>query len=111
MSARQLDLLFGASLKDAGQAQALANEPDDWPERVAGLLQHMASTLPRFTCDDLRRHAERAGIGEPHHPNCWGAAFSRAAKTGVIERVGFQKNTLPSAHARMVAVWRRRNGL
>mgnify|MGYP006343779831 FL=1 len=53
------------------------------------------------TVDDLREWADRNNC-RPAHPNAWGAVF----RTG-FERVGFRKSTTPSAHSRMVSIWRR----
>jgi hypothetical protein len=53
------------------------------------------------TIDDVRQWADLMSY-KPSHPNAWGAVF----RTG-FERIGFRKSTTPSAHSRMVSVWRR----
>lgn len=79
-----------------------------WMEAATCVLESLANRGSEFTSDDLRRECDAKWVCEPSHPNAWGAVFSKAAKAGLIERIGYRKSTLPSAHARVVAVWRRK---
>ena len=97
----------GKDRKAAGIDLVLENEPEAWKDTVYALLLDLAYNWHRFTSDDLRADAGARGVPEPHHPNCWGAVFARAAKAGLIERVGFRHSTLPSCHARAISVWTR----
>lgn len=68
------------------------------------LIKGFAQADVEFTVEDVRRAS--AYLVELLHPNAWGAAFSAAAKQGLIVRCGYTKNKLASAHARVVAVWK-----
>lgn len=92
----------GESLKDEGMAKVTEHN-EAWMHAVMGIIKQLAKDSVSFTSEDVRF---RCGGLEPKSPNAWGAAFSTAARQGLIERCGYQKNTLPSAHARVVAVWR-----
>lgn len=94
----QLEL--GERLKQQGQVQVIEGD-EDWMDGAIIAIGHYAAMPRNFTVEDIRRFY----VTQPQSPNGWGAAFSAAAKQGIIRRVGYAKNTLPSAHARTVSVW------
>lgn len=103
----QLDLPTGERLKEEGIATVSQNN-EHWKQQASLVLARLMNERLEVTTDDLRTAVDRAGIGQPAHPNCWGAVFSSAARRGEIERIGYRTSHLPSAHARVVAVWQKR---
>ena len=98
-------LQLGEQLKDNGVQQVAEHDPL-WIKKVLTLIILTSEDTETFTADDIRYRATDEGWSQPKHPNAWGAAFSTAAKMGLIERVGYRPSATPSAHARVVAVWR-----
>lgn len=101
------DTPSGKDRKAAGTERVLDNAPTEWKDEAFELLLRLRQERDEFSSEDLRVIARDQGLEEPHHPNCWGAVFARAAKSAIIERCGFRKNGISSTHARMVGVWRR----
>jgi hypothetical protein len=97
----------GEQRKAAGQDRVLDGEPEEWKDAAYALLINLIRRQEEINSDDVRQAADAAGLDQPHHPNCWGALFGRAAKAGVIERSGFTKSTISSCHARTISIWRR----
>lgn len=94
----------GEELRDAGLDLVLENEAEEWRAAALACVSSVASRLRWLSIHDVRRECERAGIGEPHHHNVWGALL-RSAK-GVVRHTGATvKNPSPSAHARTVGLW------
>lgn len=90
----------GENRKAEGQAKVTENN-EAWMEMAINSIRLVASGQLPFTVEELR-----AFLPAPSHPNAWGAAFSAAAKQGLIVRTGYAKNKLASAHGRVVATWR-----
>lgn len=93
----------GDARKAEGQ-DSVATNNEDWLNQVLSAISFLAASGKEFTVEDVRHFCN--GLGHPTHPNAWGAAFSRAARQGLIVRTGYRKNGLPSAHARVVATWK-----
>lgn len=94
----------GEELKEEGTSRVLANN-EAWAERAMVQLKAYAA-WGDFTTDDLHDGCSLEGIAPTHH-NGWGAIFSKAAKLGLIQRVGYRKSLRPASHSRVVAVWRK----
>ncbi len=94
-------LQLGEQAKTAG-IELIAEHNEDWLECAIATVARLAKNGSTFSVDELRLLVDNP----PNHANAWGAVFSIAARQGLIERVGYQKSTTPSAHARVVAVWR-----
>lgn len=92
----------GENRKAEGVA-TVTEHNEAWMEEAIHAIDVLAFTRAggTFTVEDLRRLCP-----EPKSPNAWGAAFSVAAKKGLIVACGYTANKLPSAHARIVRVWR-----
>lgn len=97
--------LLGDVLKQEGQDRVLANEHSRWKVDVERVLGQLIAKGEPFNADDLRRMAVVQAIPEPHHPNCWGALIGAASKAKRITMIGIDKNTIPSAHARLIGKW------
>lgn len=94
--------MTGEQLKQEGIALVDGNNPT-WMDRAVAFIAAQPFG-PQFTSDEIR-----ASMGDScPNPNCWGAAFHIAAKQGYIERVGYMKSGLKSAHSRVISVWRRK---
>ena len=108
-----MSALTGQQLKDAGIERIQKRKWHDeafkllcdvigwgglWPDEFTA--SHVKSVLSSPN--------DSGGFNSPPHPNCWGALINAAAKAGLIERVGYRPSREPSAHRRIVSVWRRK---
>jgi len=100
-----MDLFGGEQRKHEG-INRVSNNNVIWMDMVIPVIDALASTGAPFTAEDLRVECGKQQIPRPTHPNAWGAAFNTAAKMNLIERVGYDKNRLASAHARAVGLWK-----
>lgn len=92
----------GKSLRDAGVSSVTSHTPQWWRDSCDRAIARLAASGVEFTADEVR-----AVVGDPpNHPNAMGARFLSAAKSRLIERVGYKKPTRPSRHANVVAIWR-----
>jgi hypothetical protein len=94
----QLEL--GEARKTHG-IEAVQEIGTDFAVKVDNAIRLLARGSEPFSANEVRHLAQV----EPHHPNAWGARFSKAAKEGLIQRVGFTKASTPSRHASMVSTW------
>lgn len=83
----------------SAQPMALETDPDVWRANVLDLIERFCREGRRFTSDDLHQ------VGEPHHPNAWGAAIQRAKKAGHIIPVETRCTGRKSGHGRLVRTW------
>lgn len=91
---RQLPLT-GLELKEQGIASL---ERHDWVGRARVHAEAICSRLGYTTSDDLHRV-----MGDPPHPNCYGAIFHDKRFRATGERV---RSKRPEAHGREIRVWR-----
>lgn len=91
----------GQQLKEHGQNVVLSHAAE-WKDAAIKVIGDIAQDLRRFTAEDLCRN-----IPAPPHRNAIGAAFSHAAKLGIIRRVGYRAAQHKEAHGRIIAVWAR----
>ena len=80
---------------------ALGVVPPGWPERALEALLAAGRRLGRFTVEDAR---ELAGLEAPTDRRAWGAVVNRAARRGLIRRVGYAPARSSNAHADLPAV-------
>ena len=103
----QLDISFtprtGEDLKERGLASVEDNS-EPWMRAAVSTLERARLETP-WTCDDLREVLEAANLGEPHHPNAWGALARNVAKARGLKIVGYTKSGRASAHVRRIAQW------
>lgn len=86
--------------RDQGAAKA-AQAAGDWSQRAADTIRQLAATGRPFTADDVT-----AVCGDPDgHPNAVGAAILRAAKTGLIYKVGTRAASRVKSHKAALFVW------
>ena len=106
-----MNQLSGKELKETGQQLVLSVDVA-WKEHAMAELEKYCEAMKEagkdeFVFEDFRRHCQGLMVGEPHHPNAWGSLATCAAKRGLIEWTGRGVSARnPSAHARLVRVWR-----
>lgn len=99
----QLDIYAEAEArKQQGMAQVDANSMPEWKAECDAAIERLARTGRVFQAHDLTLE----GIGDPHHPNAWGARLSAAAKRGVIVSAGTGQSTRPTTAKSLVHLWR-----
>lgn len=94
----------GEQLKLAGIELVTSNNLS-WMDQALAILSTVSFREVEFTSEDVRNACLSAGLPPPLHHNAWGALFNQASRRGIINRVGFRKNKIPSAHSRLVAIW------
>jgi len=102
----------GEQLKLEGIDRVLDNEPENWKELADDLTRNWFSYQQagrEFTGQDLRNFIVEV-IGEPHHPNCWGAlcrrTFRKWLKAGSIIIYGYDRAKNPPSHDRILIRYR-----
>lgn len=93
--------MTGEQLRDEGCEKVDASAPEEWKAECDGIISWLARNGAEFTAEDVRQW-----ISDPPHPNAMGARFLAAVKGKVIETLGYRKAKRPSAHARVLAVYR-----
>ena len=95
----------GATLKEEGQARALAAAPSTWRGRAEKTLTELASNGTTFTADDLIALAGLPRDSETNANNAVGALLSGWARSGRIRKVGYASASRAVSHGRVLAVW------
>lgn len=92
-----------------GAIQAAVNHADvvapGWSDGAYAALRAYAKANSLFKSEDVRRHAHASGLPQPPDARAWGAVFQRAARDGLIRRVGYGKSMNRVAHGRPATVW------
>lgn len=105
------DWAEGRRRRDDGIQRALDHaertEPR-WADRAhEALMEFIASHQSEFMGEHVRGWAhDTLGIPKPPHARAWGGVMARAAKQGLIVRVGFAPVSNPKAHCAPCSVWR-----
>ena len=106
----QLDIFAARKARDKGILQAVthANQvSESWSTKVYELfkdflrLQDDAFQFEEFRLSVIGK------IPEPPHKRAFGAIAAKAARQGLIERVGYAPVKNVTAHACFASVWRR----
>lgn len=102
---KQEDLFGGRLDRDMGIDKVLNRNPD-WEQRGMDFI----IKLPRGwtgTGQKIRILATPV-IGEPTHPNAWGALISRAKRLGILVPTGKQEQAkIRASHGRKNDIYRR----
>jgi transposase InsO family protein len=93
--------MTGEQLRDRGVAKVNANTCDDWKNECDYIIGWLARNGAEFTAEDVRDW-----IKDPPHPNAMGARFLQAIKTRTITRITYRNAKRPTAHARVLAVYK-----
>lgn len=81
----QFDIFEARRLRDEGMKRVSENSAT-WHE----LAFQTACKLPQEWSglgEDVRAYVSEI-VGEPHHPNCWGALTNSLQRSGVLEKTG-----------------------
>ena len=98
----------GADLRDIGMQLSLDfadRAVSNWSEDAYQLLCTYARSRSNFMVEEVRQFAKKSGLPDPPSLRAWGSIAARAAREGVITRVGFRQVSNPSAHCTPAAVW------
>lgn len=96
-------------LRDDGIARASEhadNVVPTWSMVARGYMELFARRGTDFMAEDVRAYAESRGFALPPDRRAWGSIFQRAAKKGIIRRVGYAPNKDPGSHCSPKSVWR-----
>jgi hypothetical protein len=105
------DLAEARRRRDAGMERA-ANHADHvigrwrekaWEKTCEFLSAHGENT---FMGEDIRLFAHGRGLETPPDNRAWGGIIMRAAKRGLITRVGFGPTKSKNCHANPKSVWK-----
>ena len=81
----------------------VSDSNEGWMDSVLELFDTFTPDV--FAADDFRDCVADAGIGQPKHPNAWGAVFSILRRKKKIKLLGYRPHRHASAHSRQVSVW------
>lgn len=87
---RQIDMFDEPAsrvARDAGIALVMANEAKSWSTKAIAVIAALPADWVGIG-EDIRRLVHDAGIGNPHHPNCWGGLIITATRKNLIRRTG-----------------------
>jgi len=88
----------GRDLRDAGIARVSIGR-EEWIAKARSTAVAIAQRAGHVTINDVRKFIE---LPDNYHPNTWGAVLRGDA----FEPIGFCQATHPSAHARVVRVYK-----
>ena len=95
------DLDAGRALREEGIKRVVDNSAD-WQVYARAVLATLAVTGVAFSTDDFHEKLKF----QPHHHNSIGGVFRWARFNGLIDKVGTKESERPSAHARLVWVYK-----
>ena len=98
----------GTQLRDKGIKQAIDNADDTherWSEKAYKFLTNWIKTQYEFMTEDVRLASEKE-IPKPPSNRAWGGIVVRAARAGLINKVGFSNVKNPKAHKTPASIWR-----
>ena len=88
----------GSDIRDAGIARVSIGR-EEWIAKARSTAVAIAQRAGQVTINDVRKFIE---LPDDYHPNTWGAVLRGDA----FEPIGFCQATHPSAHARVVRVYK-----
>jgi len=99
----------GNDLRDRGMQQAVEHADKTstgWSDVAYAFLVEYLATHREFMTEDARL-ASHGIVPEPPSKRAWGSVIIRAAKSGLIKRIGFRNVKNAKAHSTPAAVWQR----
>jgi hypothetical protein len=103
------DLFDARAARDAGIAVA-ADHADavipEWGEYAYQLFVQYARDHAEFLTEKAREYAEDRGLPLPPDKRAWGRVPIRAAKAGIVSKIGYALATDPKVHCRPSTLWR-----
>jgi hypothetical protein len=103
----QLNIDYSRQARDKGieQAEKHANQVhDSWSDKAFEFLKSFIVNHKKFLAEDVRYYSAGV-IPEPPSQRAWGAVIVRAAKQGLIRRVGYEQVKNAKAHRANASVW------
>lgn len=97
-------LFDGPVLRDRGIQQATDHAGRQWSDQAYDFLLKFLKTNTTFMAEDVRT-ASIGFVPEPPSKRAWGGIIVRAAKQGLIQKVGFRNVKNAKAHCTPAAVW------
>lgn len=98
----------GEELRDIGIAQAVGHaesKHEGWADAAFSFLLSYMREHHEFMGEDVR-NASYGHVPEAPSNRAWGGIMRRAAKEGLIYRIGFQSVKNPKAHCAPCSVWK-----
>lgn len=108
----QLNIEYAKKARDRGieRAENHANQVhESWSDKAYALLKEFIRIQPKtsFLAEDFRMSVTDL-LPAPPHNRAYGGIFMRAAKAGLIERLGYAPVKNWKAHRANASVWRAR---
>lgn len=88
----------GRALRDAGIARVSIGR-EDWIAKARSLAISIAKRSGQVTINDVRQFID---LPDDFHPNTWGAVL----RGDTFQPVGYSQATHPSAHARVIRIYK-----
>lgn len=86
----QLTIEDAIARRDDGISRAAEHAGDRWQKLARGyLMEFLAFHRGPFVAEVAREFAEALGFDHPPDGRAWGAVFQRAAREGLIRKVGY----------------------
>lgn len=108
-----MDYASAAQARDVAMVQVAQGADRAHPDWCAGayvyLCTYAETHAEPFLAEDVRLAFIRGGNVPPHDNRAWGPVFSRAAREGVIQRVGY--GPARTGHCRPMPQWERGDAL
>lgn len=98
------------SARDQGIKRAIDNADRhcaDWSDRAFSLVQPylMRKAGEKITGEEVRQYVERMGLPNPPDKRSWGAIMLRAAKKGLLQKVGWTTASDPKVRCNPISLW------
>jgi len=98
-------------LRDEGIQRAVDHadrEIESWSDRASDMLLSCARARGKgaeITSESIRNYAEFHDLPPPPDKRAWGAVMLKAARAGVIKKVGYTTANDPKVHCNPVSLW------
>lgn len=96
-------------LRDEGMQRAIDHADrviDRWQDKAYESLRvYISFNSQPFLSEDVRVYAAHLGIPDPPDKRAWGAVMMRAAKAGLIRKLGWTTASDPKVHKNPVSQW------
>lgn len=104
----QLDMFASAQARNEGMAIASDHAEacyNGWNDVAYNFLVSFLSTRSTFMTEDVREASDGI-VPNPPSNRAWGSVVVRAAKNGLIERIGYGEVSNKKAHCTPASIWR-----
>lgn len=104
-----LELFSGETLRDEGIETSITHADsiiENWQQTAYQfLLRYVRENKnSKFMAEDIRNSSD-GWVPEPPNNRAWGGIIVRAAKAGIIKRIGYKKVKNTKAHCTPAAIW------